>query len=298
MWGRFNRLHGIGFGPRPLQRTTQAHLVRAVPERGARVKLDDQEGLVPAGFDPHHHTVPQPCHEQWGRRLNRGLTKAFPMLHSRSQEEDSMGEANDGQRDNRVRREFPGGHGVPGVVPFRRLPGRVQGQAAGPAGGPRPDVGQQGHEQSSGCRVPFVSHDLAPGCVVLPPVLHHVDLISAEEGHAVPPGGRLDRLESAEASGFCAGGVRGLKLPEDLWVELTFWSRNCGAFLCGGSAFTALIAPTQHEGTFHRPPVRTPPLRILEPQVRLKLPVAGSAARIACRNACDVGWPETPAGVG
>ena len=233
MRGRFNRLHGIGFGPRPLQRTTQAHLVRAVPERGARVKLDDQEGLVPAGFDPHHHTVPQPCHEQWGRRLNRGLTKAFPMLHSRSQEEDSMGEANDGQRDNPVPREFRRASGSRGrsvqTTPrprsrAGRRPGRGAATRRRPTG-PRAVVW---------CRVPFVSHDLAPGCVVLPPVLHHVDLISAEEGHAVPPGGRLDRLESAEASGFCAGGVRGLKVPEDLWVELTFWSRNCGAFLCGG----------------------------------------------------------------
>ena len=36
-------------------------LVRAVPERGARVKLDDQEGLVPAGFDPHHRHRSSPA---------------------------------------------------------------------------------------------------------------------------------------------------------------------------------------------------------------------------------------------
>lgn len=42
LWRWFNGLHGIGFGRRPLQWRTQAHLVRAIPECGAGVQLDNQ----------------------------------------------------------------------------------------------------------------------------------------------------------------------------------------------------------------------------------------------------------------
>jgi len=71
--------------------------------------------------------------------------------------------------------------------------------------------------------------------VVLLAVLHYIDLILAEEGLALPPGGRLDRFERAEAFGVRASCVAALEVRADPWSEWSFRARNCGAFLCGGS---------------------------------------------------------------
>jgi hypothetical protein len=53
--------------------------------------------------------------------------------------------------------------------------------------------------------------------MVLLSVLHHVDLIFAEEGLTLPSSGRLDRSEDAEAFGISAACVAALEVCADPW---------------------------------------------------------------------------------
>ena len=156
-----------------------------------------------------------------------------------------MGDPLDRQRDHRLRRGFRGGSGLHLVFLPGRLPGRFEGPVAFLAAGPRPDVGQPGHEQRSRCAAPVIAHNLAPSRVVLPPVLHHVDLIVAEEGHALPPSGGLNGPQLTEASGICMSMVAGLEVLADQWTESPFWSWNLGALSVRRErvSFTPLITP-------------------------------------------------------
>jgi hypothetical protein len=73
--------------------------------------------------------------------------------------------------------------------------------------------------------------------VVLLAVLHHVDLVFAEEGFTLATGGRFDRFEDAKAFGVRADSVAALEVRAEPWSGRSFWGRNFGAFLCGDCTF-------------------------------------------------------------
>ncbi|GAP55453.1 hypothetical protein AHiyo6_20180 [Arthrobacter sp. Hiyo6] len=249
---RFHGFHRIGFGRRPLQGTAQAHLVQAVPERGAGSSWITRSGSSREASIRTTHPVPpgRPRAAVWqapphSPSVGPDIPAAPPGrgFHARLRRPSAGSQ--------RPRAWMQGPNGVAAVLPRQAILRLPSGPVAFPAPGPRPDVSQQGYAQPSGRMAPFVGHDFAPRRVILPAVLHHIYLTSAEEGHPLPPGGRLHRLEHAKRFGLCTGGVAALEVLADQRIGWSFWSRNCGAFLCGGNAFAPELPPTQL-GVFSR----------------------------------------------
>ena len=277
---QFNGLHGEELARGPLQWTPQTHLVGSVPERGPGVHLHHHQGFVTGGLNPYYNSIPPAIHEQWGRRLHRGLPQPVPVLRPGRKEEYSMGDADHPQRDGQPGRQGLGGRRLHGVAFRRQTADGVPRPVAVSARRSRPNVGQQRHQQSPGRPVPLVLYGRAPSRVVLGTVLQDIDLIGTEDGHPFTQGDRPDRFEFAEVRALSPYGITGLEVSGGERIELLLGSGNVGAFLRGGNAYTPHRVPLiQHEGFFRRSPVRWPVLHFAGGP-----PVAGARANP------DRGW--------